>query len=1071
MKPIKLTIDGINSYAKKQDIDFQELTSRGLFAIFGKTGSGKSTILDAMTLALYGNIARGSKEFINTNCNKASVEYTFEISNGIEKIRYIVYRRFKKKISLDKVSSVSDSVRLTKIDKEGSSIIADKVSDVNSAIKDIIGLEEGDFLKSVVLPQGKFSEFLVLSGKDRRNMLERLFNLEEYGSQLNKKIFNRRSELQRESEVLEARISEYGDININIKKELEEQILALDKKEKLLNKEIEISSARFEKMNLVYNLNQDKKNNEDKLTDLLNQAPYISELIKKVNAYDYVQNLIENKLKYKNYNKEELEYKERILTIDKKRIELKKKIDKSHKQYSKIEDEIKRITIDKEFRDKLISMEIIANQRQDLYEEIEIHNAEKENDEEKIKEIDLNIEKIVQKKIKLEGELHTTKSDMEFLEKMPSKNQEDLDTMYFELNEIKNKKLYLVELEDSIRDINSKILYIQNKNEKLEFEKEKLMDRIDKISFELKSLEEESSKMDIDILANKIKEILIETKRTHGICPVCNNKYIDLEIDKSILDENKISQRLDHIRQGIEDEKRSKDSIESEIKYNQKAIEEKLNQKEENINKINKILSRFINHKIVDITEFRENILSILDKNIIEREALYKEYREFKHQREEKLKTLEKIKISEEKNVYELKSSIEVQKNNKDNFEEAILKTKKLIFLKNEKIKEIEEKINKFSEKNKIENLKEEIERVKEFDKIVKELNIQKESLFKEIKELISIKDDLDISYNEINIAIEKISTSKMYLNETMDLNKLKIENVYPDFDFNLIDILIIESENSHKKVSYIKEDEYIQYKNKIQIHEKSLIEVKNNIKLLNSKLYSIEFEEKDIEKNIVNQEKNKLDKINKEYEDLKIEKSTCKYRLNELIDRLKQLEAIISIFEKNKKELDNINVLEKLMRGNRFVEYLSQIYLKNIVFDASARLENITNGRFSLEINSDYTFMVRDNFNGGNRRSADTLSGGETFLTSLSLALALSTQIQLKGNAPLEFFFLDEGFGTLDRELLDTVINSLEKLHSDTMSVGIISHVEELKNRIPIKLIVELDEIISSSIVNIELS
>ena len=68
---------------------------------------------------------------------------------------------------------------------------------------------------------------------------------------------------------------------------------------------------------------------------------------------------------------------------------------------------------------------------------------------------------------------------------------------------------------------------------------------------------------------------------------------------------------------------------------------------------------------------------------------------------------------------------------------------------------------------------------------------------------------------------------------------------------------------------------------------------------------------------------------------------------------------------------------------------------------------------------------------------------------------MALSSQVQLKGSAPLEFFFLDEGFGTLDTELLDIVMNSLEKLHSSRLSVGIISHVEELKNRVPVKLVV----------------
>ena len=127
--------------------------------------------------------------------------------------------------------------------------------------------------------------------------------------------------------------------------------------------------------------------------------------------------------------------------------------------------------------------------------------------------------------------------------------------------------------------------------------------------------------------------------------------------------------------------------------------------------------------------------------------------------------------------------------------------------------------------------------------------------------------------------------------------------------------------------------------------------------------------------------------------------------------------------------------------------------------------------GRYALEIDSTLNFVMRDNFNGGERRSIDTLSGGETFLTSLSLALALSSQIQLKGSAPLEFFFLDEGFGSLDSELLEIVIESLERLHSNNLSVGIISHVEELKNRVPVKLLVSSSEAGIGSKVKIEYS
>ena len=83
-------------------------------------------------------------------------------------------------------------------------------------------------------------------------------------------------------------------------------------------------------------------------------------------------------------------------------------------------------------------------------------------------------------------------------------------------------------------------------------------------------------------------------------------------------------------------------------------------------------------------------------------------------------------------------------------------------------------------------------------------------------------------------------------------------------------------------------------------------------------------------------------------------------------------------------------------------------------------------------------------------RQPAGTLSGGEIFLTSLSLALALSSKVQLRGQYPLGFFFLDEGFGSLDDGKLDAVISSLERLHDKDRIVGVISHVKELKERLP---------------------
>lgn len=155
----------------------------------------------------------------------------------------------------------------------------------------------------------------------------------------------------------------------------------------------------------------------------------------------------------------------------------------------------------------------------------------------------------------------------------------------------------------------------------------------------------------------------------------------------------------------------------------------------------------------------------------------------------------------------------------------------------------------------------------------------------------------------------------------------------------------------------------------------------------------------------------------------------------------------------KNEAETALYERLKKLLDGNKFMEFVAEEYLQTVAANAGRRLLSLTDGRYFLRY--DGGFFVGDNFNEGKPRAVYTLSGGETFLVSLSLALALSDEICARSLRPIEFFFLDEGFGTLDEHLVDTVMDSLEKLKSEHFSIGIISHVEELKHRIDRKLYV----------------
>ncbi len=177
--------------------------------------------------------------------------------------------------------------------------------------------------------------------------------------------------------------------------------------------------------------------------------------------------------------------------------------------------------------------------------------------------------------------------------------------------------------------------------------------------------------------------------------------------------------------------------------------------------------------------------------------------------------------------------------------------------------------------------------------------------------------------------------------------------------------------------------------------------------------------------------------------------KETALQNLLELQKKYCELEKELT--EKRKRK-DLCDELRALTRNNRFLEFIASEYLQEICQSATRTLLSLTGGRYFLRYEKE--FKVGDNLDGGNLRAVKTLSGGETFLVSLSLALSLSGAICQKSLRPIEFFFLDEGFGTLDEKLVDTVMDVLGKL-SKSFAVGLISHVEELKHRIDNKILV----------------
>lgn len=1160
MKPKLLKIKGLNSFLEEQEINFSKLTEKGLFGIFGPTGSGKSTILDAITLTLYGEISRASKNdkgFINTNTDYTIVSLEFEIGEGINRKTYIAERN----ISKDKQGAYkTKQVRLLLADGEDREVIAEKATEVGRHIESTIGLNLDDFTRSVVLPQGKFSEFLKLTGTERRNMLERIFNLEKYGRELTEKVrLERNKNLSKESKV-EGELKAYEGVTEEEYKALALEIEKIKKEREEIREEKRKNEETFNKYKEVWKLQQElitHKNTLESLKEKLGKHEENKVIVDKgqrannikgeILAFNSTGNKLKSnkenlmiieeeiidlesnlKINKENFNKAEVEKNTKIPELIKKEAELEQVI-KFISDIEKLKDErsiyaekwngFKRNIELKEKEQKNIN-DFIEKTKKDFINNEEIINKNKVEPEfrnklqlaidvEKeykllcrdIEELEIQIEK--GSEIIIKGQEELIKS-----ENLVKEKEEKLNSYKVSLEEVKSpgdsslineKQKSLMEDKNNLSNLKEKIILKKGLLKELEEVKNLKEIKVKEEETLEKSLEklkenEDTLKKEIDkILEQNRASILAKDLKEGDPCPVCgsiHHEALALEIESSFLNakEEEYKSILDDI----------------------KALEEKLRDEKFEIAKINakeeSLVKGLSTYKDVNIETNVEELIEELknrEKEIVILEEDIKNYMDAR----EKLRG-EILKITEElgrinSHHSAIYSQLLGEKKNKAEKEERLL-GKKGAFLKTDK------EYLKLKEELDVENLLVKMNEVQEKEKEVQVLERKNKALKKDIEEK---EGRLKIIIDEINIFMlqkqdvetrgkalkeqidEKIKEcSEKYSGQNPQEDLIKVQNLimfinknYEDLKEKYEETNVKLTEVSKKKEALISEkftleslkkdqlmrinallegnnflsiEEAIKYsleeslleslKKNIKAFEESYAIAKNNVEALKLKLNGESIGEEEYRKLEIN-----LINITKELEekhDSFIKKSE---NYKEMKEKLEKCKDLLELRGKIRERLDTINQIDKLIQGNRFVEYVAKHQLKYIAKEASKRLKSISRDRYSLEIDEESNFIIVDDYNGGERRNTTTLSGGETFLASLALALALSSQIQLKGNAPLEFFFLDEGFGTLDSELLDIVMSSLERLHNDKLSVGIISHVEELKQRIPIKLIV----------------
>src|SRR5574344_1601637 len=549
MKVRKLKMRGFLTYKEEVTIDFTRLYDKKIFLISGPTGSGKTTIFDAITFALYEKVPREismenlRSDYLTENDPYTFVDIEFAIADRIYKVRRVPNQRA---VELKNPKNIGHRVEFYDITNE-KILLADKIKDASEAIKEIVGLDESQFTKVMLLAQGQFQKFLISKSDEKAKLLSDIFKTDAQKAlqdTLKEKAKENRDKISEIDKNLNNVIS-YNEI---LAEKIEDDLVLRHDFPGIENITSDLIKTQKSYLNVVNNSLDNLKAEEKDLIKSLEKAKTTNENIEKYrNAEFAFANLYKDYEKYRILKKDLklLEYAISIEIYEKRLVEAKNDLEKLKKEQK---------NTDKDLGEKTKSLEnlegdvkILADKKAKL-DKLKISYSEKAKE---ISDFDdfFKIKRDFESVKNLEKESQELKDEIE----KDSIKLETLRKSYDQTN------IDFGEKRDEAYKLREKIAETHSKLEKLEKDKEKLGQNI-KYEDELGVLSNKLIKIEKDegrALAEKdFVEInkLIDRLNDEGLCPVCGKDY-EGHKEKHVLtglDLDKIRKSLSEIKINLE---------------------------------------------------------------------------------------------------------------------------------------------------------------------------------------------------------------------------------------------------------------------------------------------------------------------------------------------------------------------------------------------------------------------------------------------------------------------------------------------------------------------------------------
>lgn len=1001
MLPLYLSVEGLYSYQKKQEIDFTQLTEAGLFGIFGHVGSGKSSILEAIGFALYGETERLNKQekrtynMLNLKSDAASIVFEF-LNFENRKFRFVAQwkrkKRFEETSTLERFAYEWQETGWLPMDSADGGLVTN--------------LTYANFRRTIIIPQGQFKEFLELKGKDRSDMMKEIFNLNRFDLGPKTALLQRANNSKIEH--VKGALSGFETVSAEI---LAHKLSELKEAQEQLSATKTATLALEEQCAWLIQGKQNRTalaTKKQELHVLHGDKPRIEQLDKELRTYETTNQVFREILNVAlrlNKDKEQLTYKIEQLSV--KKSETLERLEEKEQQWLAIAEDFNKLEI---FRAELEDLKLLISNAQNQEKLATL--SKRLNDGKPFLEKEQKVERqlsaqITSKEENLE-ELKTAKVDTAELLALENWYQAN-DSNQAQITDIQQR---LDKYQSDIEEL--KEVFV-DKNFTFENWEEQLAEQERTQEAALTELRKAETHLKVQL---KLAEFADNLHAGHS-CPLCGS----------------LTHPDPMVAHGLEEK-------EQELEEQKAGIKQRILAWKENSTALNRASTRLKDMQtqqqqwsasLLDaqkkqsyhLNQFQWNDFSATDKSV------FLQYKNKSKLAEDSIKQVEQEIKTLRQQLTATQTKVEKYKVSLSEFEQEITVLNSLTRQNIAQLRAL--KPADFSE-NSPESLVELQEKTGTKIKFLEqshrtlseELNLLKTALATVNAERAIAKEQFQQLAQQHNQKQSEISSllAEHGFNDTMQVQQILQKNLNSEAIRQTIQEFVMQLHLIQNKITEL---------------EQLITDDQYNEQVFEEKTQLLRLKQQELEMQI-----RLTGALEKECAHLQVE--------------VAKKEKLVEEYEKLNLRKANLTTLENLFRGSGFVNYVSSIHLQRLCEIANNRFRRLTKNSLSLTVNESNEFEVIDYLNNGYQRSVKTLSGGQSFQASLCLALALAENIQALNRADRNFFFIDEGFGTQDIESINAVFETLQYLHRENRIVGIISHVEELKERIPRSITVTND-------------